>query len=91
MKFTIEEATGMVDTYETGLRVRDISKLPKNGQEMAKYSPIVTREVIEHWAYRLELAAQLSAGHMDSESRHLEVAQQKQAIMLAVAAEMRAL
>ena len=40
---------------------------------------------------RLELAAALSAGVMDSESRHLEVAKQKQEIMLAVAAEMRAL
>lgn len=46
-------------------------------------------ERIAHWAYRLELAANMKAGAMDSESRHMEVANTIKSIVLSVVEEMR--
>ncbi len=46
-------------------------------------------EQIAHWAYRLELAAHMKAGVMDSDSRHQEVANTIRDIVLSVVSEMR--
>lgn len=51
----------------------------------------VSRETLDAWAEKLEHAATLRAGAMDSESRHLEVARSIQVIISTLALEMRSL
>lgn len=85
----------MNETTEVGITVKRGPGRPRKNKitmnDDGSVDLVYAQDLIEHWAYRLELAAALRAGVMDSESRHLEVARQKEAIMLAVAAEMRAL
>jgi hypothetical protein len=48
------------------------------------------KEFLQDCALRLELGAELKAGCMDSESRHMEVANTIKSVMLEIAAELRA-
>lgn len=78
----------MNETIESGMTVR--RGRPSNAEIVGEAMQDM-KERLQHWAYRLELAAALRGGQGDSDSRHFEIAAQKEAIMLAVAAEMRAL
>lgn len=83
----------MNETTEFGMIVkRGPGRPPKQERPILSINPpIYTKDRLDHWAYRLALAAAMRAGVMDSESRHVEVQMQKDAIMQAIAAEMRAL
>ena len=67
---------------------------PRRGRrtdaEIAAEAMTDMKDFLQSCALRLELAAQLRAGNMDSESRHQEVAASIKAVMLEIAAELRA-
>lgn len=89
-----QEAVKAGDAILAGMTVKRGRGRPRKELSISLHSAVtdvVSRETLQHWAMRLELASKLSAGCMDSESRHIEVAAQKEQIMLTIAAEMRAL
>lgn len=49
----------------------------------------VSRETLEYWAEQLALATKIKGGAMDSESRHLELARNRQLIIESVADDIR--
>ncbi len=65
---------------------RDISHLPQSADQMENSIEI---NQLHFWAMRLELAANMRAGVMDSDSRHQEVANTIKDIVLSVVSEMR--
>lgn len=82
----------MSETIEVGMPIKRRGRPPKI-KEGENFVDIKFDELdlkIAHWAYRLELANAMKAGLMDSESRHQEVAAQREAIVASVIAEMRA-
>lgn len=85
----------MSETIEVELPVKRRGRPPKIALDAIAESAYVAIqpdifEKIAHWAYRLELANAMKAGLMDSESRHQEVARQREAIIASVIAEMKA-
>ncbi len=88
-------------SIEVGMQVKRRGRPPMNrivdnqdgssSLHMAPRTPTYPEisEKISHWAYRLELAAHMKAGVMDSDSRHQEVANAIRDIVLSVVSEMR--
>ncbi len=88
-------------SIEVGMQVKrrgrpPLNRIIDNGDGSAKLAQLpryesnaIKDERIAHWAYRLELAANMKAGVMDSESRHQEVANTIKEIVLSIVSEMR--
>lgn len=78
-------------------RPRLLDRVIDHGDGTASLAPIPRynpqpdmKEFLQDCALRLELGAELKAGCMDSESRHMEVANTIKSVMLEIAAELRA-
>lgn len=81
-------------SIEVGLQIKRRGRPRKTNIEIVNNAlqtlgTIDLNENIAHWAYRLELAAHMKAGVMDSDSRHQEVANTIRDIVLSVVSEMR--
>ena len=82
---------GINETVEAGMIVKRRGRPPKEkvGENFVDVKFDDLGLMMAHWAYRLELAAAMRAGVMDSESKHLEVQNAIRDIVLSVAEELR--